>query len=215
MNSFTFCQWFPSRVARLFLALAGVAALLTGCAGPTMSLGTTKAPPGYEPHKKDDVYRIRVGDVIQVDVYQEPAMTTRQRIQGDGTIAIALIGRVDILNETTEQASAKIAKILDAKQIVNPQVNVTVLAYAPRRFTVMGQVKTAGTYVIPPEENVSLPEAIAMAGGTTIIGNPKKVIISRKHGDEVTRIKMNSLSADAQFFLLREGDVIFVTETIF
>lgn len=142
-------------------------------------------------------------------------MTTRQRIQGDGTIAIALIGRVDILNETTESAATKIAKILDAKQIVNPQVNVTVLAYAPRRFTVMGQVKTAGTYVIPPEENVSLPEAIAMAGGTTIIGNPKKVIISRKHGDEVTRIKMNSLSADAQFFLMKEGDVIFVTETIF
>ncbi len=180
-----------------------------------MSLGTTEAPPGYEPHKKEQLYRMRVGDVIQVDVFQEPAMTTRQRIQGDGTISIALIGRVHVLGESTEGASAKIAKVLDAKQIVNPQVNVTVLAYAPRRFTVMGQIKTAGTYVIPPEENVSLPEAIAMAGGPTIIGNLKKVIVSRKHGNEVTRMRLNSLAADSQFFLIQQGDVIFVTETIF
>lgn len=180
-----------------------------------MSLGTTEAPASYQPHKKEQVYRIRIGDVIQVDVFQEPAMTTRQRIQGDGTISIALIGRVHVLNETTESAATKIAKILDAKQIVNPQVNVTVLAYSPRRFTVMGQVKTAGTYVIPPEENVSLPEAVAMAGGATIIGNLKKVIVSRKKGDQVTRMRLNSLSPDAQFFLIEEGDLIFVTETIF
>jgi polysaccharide export outer membrane protein len=214
MNSSAFCQWFPFRGMQMLAAIVCFVAIFSGCSGP-MSLGTTKAPPGYDPHKKDQLYRMRIGDVVQVDVFQEPAMTTRQRIQGDGTISIALIGRVHILGESTESASTKIAKILDAKQIVNPQVNVTVLAYAPRRFTVMGQIKTAGTYVIPPEENVSLPEAIAMAGGPTIIGNLKKVIISRKHGNEVTRMRLNSLSADSQFFLIQQGDVIFVTETIF
>ena len=180
-----------------------------------MSLGTTEAPAGYTPHKKDEVYRIRIGDVVQVDVFQEPAMTTRQRVQGDGTIAVSLLGRVDVLGDTTESASKKIAATLDAKQIVNPQVNVTVLAYAPQRFTVMGQIKTAGMYVIPPEENLSLPEAIAMAGGPTIIGNLKKVFISRKHGNEITRTRMNALAPDAQFFLIQEGDVIFVSETVF
>jgi len=207
------CQSFPLQRTWLFLTFAALVCL-TACSGP-MSLGTTEAPEGYTPHKKDDVYRIRIGDVVQVDVFQEPAMTTRQRIQGDGSISVALIGRVDLLGETTEGAAKKIARILDATQIVNPQVNVTVLAYAPQRFTVMGQVKTAGIYVVPPEESVSLPEAIAMAGGPTIIGNLKKVIISRKHGNQVTRTRMNALSADAQFFLIQEGDVIFVTETIF
>ncbi|GAT35353.1 polysaccharide export outer membrane protein [Terrimicrobium sacchariphilum] len=180
-----------------------------------MSLGTTEAPANYVPHKKEEVYRIRIGDVVQVDVFQEPAMTTRQRVQGDGTVAVALLGRVDVVGLTTAGASEKIAALLDAKQIVKPQVNVTVLAYAPQRFTVMGQIKTAGMYVIPPEENISLPEAIAMAGGPTIIGNLKKVFISRKHGNEVTRMRMNALAPSAQFFLIQEGDVIFISETVF
>lgn len=142
-------------------------------------------------------------------------MTTRQRVQGDGTVAVALLGRVDVQGLTTAQASEKIAALLDAKQIVKPQVNVTVLAYAPQRFTVMGQIKTAGMYVIPPEENISLPEAIAMAGGPTIIGNLKKVFISRKQGNEVSRIRLNALAPSSQFFLIKEGDVIFISETVF
>jgi protein involved in polysaccharide export with SLBB domain len=214
MNSLFHCQFFRPLGIWLFLALAFSCLFLAGCGGP-MSLGTTEAPAGYTPHKKDEVYRIRIGDVVQVDVFQEPAMTTRQRVQGDGTIAVSLLGRVDVLGDTTESASKKIAATLDAKQIVNPQVNVTVLAYAPQRFTVMGQIKTAGMYVIPPEENLSLPEAIAMAGGPTIIGNLKKVFISRKHGNEITRTRMNALAPDAQFFLIQEGDVIFVSETVF
>lgn len=214
MNSLSICQFFRPLGIWLFLALAFSGLFLAGCGGP-MSLGTTKAPAGYTPHKKDEVYRIRIGDVVQVDVFQEPAMTTRQRVQGDGTIAVSLLGRVDVLGDTTESASRKIAAALNANQIVNPQVNVTVLAYAPQRFTVMGQIKTSGMYVIPPEENLSLPEAIAMAGGPTVIGNLKKVFISRKHGNEIIRTRMNALAPDSQFFLIQEGDVIFVSETVF
>ncbi len=215
MKSLSICQWFPRIGLRtvFFLALTCLT-LLSGCGGP-MSSGTTEAPAGYTPHKKEEVYRIRIGDVVQVDIFQEPAMTTRQRVQGDGTVAVALLGRVDVQGLTTAQASEKIAALLDAKQIVKPQVNVTVLAYAPQRFTVMGQIKTAGMYVIPPEENISLPEAIAMAGGPTIIGNLKKVFISRKQGNEVTRIRLNALAPSSQFFLIKEGDVIFISETVF
>lgn len=161
------------------------------------------------------VYRLRVNDIIQVDVFQEPGLTTRQRIQGDGTISMGLIGRVDVLGETVEGAATKIAGLLNAKYLVNPQVSISVLAYAPRRFTVWGQVNRPGSYIIPPEQNVSLPEAIAMAGGHTSIGNLKKVYISRDDQGVVKRTRMNSLSRDAQNFEVEEGDVIFVAETLF
>lgn len=161
------------------------------------------------------IYHLRVGDIVQVDVFQEPVMTTRQRIQGDGTISVGLIGRVDILGDSVETAANKIGKLLDEKYLVNPQVSVTVLAYAPRRFTMWGQVRRPGSYVIPPEQTVSLPEAIAMAGGNTDIGNLKRVIVSRQEGDTIQRIRMNALSREAQVFDMREGDVVFVTETIF
>lgn len=162
-----------------------------------------------------DVYHLRVGDIVQVDVFQEPGMTTRQRVQGDGTISMGLIGRVSVLGETVEQAADRISKLLDKKYLINPQVNITVLAYSPRRFTVWGRVQRPGSYVIPPEQTVSLPEAIAMAGGNSDIGNLKKVFVSRKKDGEVKRIRVNALSATAQYFNVREGDVIFVAETVF
>lgn len=171
------------------------------------------------PHLDDPmtgkVYRLRSGDIVQMDVFQEPIMTTRQRIQGDGTISIGLIGRVDLAGDTVESGARKIEKLLDGKYLVKPQVTLTVLAYSPRRFTVWGQVKSPGSYVIPPEQTISLPEAIAMAGGNSDIGNLKRVVISRDNHGTIDRIRMNALSPDAQNFAVKEGDVIFITETIF
>lgn len=171
--------------------------------------------PSLEAPATGEVYRLRAGDIVQMDVFQEPIMTTRQRIQGDGTISIGLIGRVDLQGDTVESGARKIEKLLDGKYLVKPQVTLTVLAYSPRRFTVWGQVKSPGSYVIPPEQTISLPEAIAMAGGNSDIGNLKRVVISRDNHGTIDRIRMNALSPDAQNFAVKEGDVIFVTETIF
>jgi len=71
-------------------------------------------------------YSLRSGDVISLEVFQEPYMTTRLRILGDGTISVGLIGRVNVTVETTTGAAQKIAKLLTEKQLVNPQVNITV-----------------------------------------------------------------------------------------
>ncbi len=171
---------------------------------------------GLEEPIVSDTYRLRVGDIVQVDVFQEPGMTTRQRIQGDGTISVGLIGRVGILGDTVEQAAETIGELLDKKYLVNPQVTVTVLAYSPRRFTMWGHVQRPGSYVIPPEQNISLPEAIAMAGGNSDIGNLKRTIVSRASSDgSIRKFRVNALSPSAMLFHVREGDVIFVSETVF
>jgi len=187
------------------------AAFLSGC--NSVPKDTTYTPSSAP--EKSDIYLLRVGDIVQVDVFQEPGMTTRQRIQGDGTISVGLIGRVEFLGDSVQIAAAKIAKMLDQKYLVNPQVTVTVLAYSPRRFTVWGQVQRPGSYVIPPEQQVSLPEAISMAGGNSSIGNLKRVQISRNKHGTITRMMMNALSPAAQDFHINEGDVIFITETVF
>lgn len=205
---------FFSQIRRFFV-LAGCLVLvgLAGCSS-TPKEGHDVLP-SLDVPLVAKVYRLRVGDIIQVDVFQEPGMTTRQRIQGDGTISMGLIGRVDVLGETVESAANKIAALLNAKYLVNPQVSVTVLAYSPRRFTVWGQVNRPGSYVIPPEQEVSLPEAIAMAGGQSSIGNLKKVFVSRDDEGVVKRLRVNALAKEAQNFDVQEGDVIFVAETIF
>ena len=161
------------------------------------------------------VYRLRVGDVVLLEVFQEPYMTTRQKIIGDGTISVGLIGRVAVAGQTINEAAKKIALQLDQKQLVNPQVNISVEAYAPRRFTVWGQVRTPGAFVIPGEEELTLPQAIAMAGGNTDTGDIRNVVITRRTGDGTQKIKLNAMNPSASSFLIQEGDTIFVKETLF
>lgn len=198
------------RLAAILAALGAVMVLMASCrtAAPEIDLD-------LDLPQTSQTYLLRVGDIVQVDVFQEPVMTTRQRVQGDGTISVGLIGRVAVLGESVEVAADKIAKLLDKKYLVNPQVSVTVLAYSPRRYTVWGQVQRPGSYVIPPEQNVSLPEAIATAGGNSDIGNLKQVVVSRKIKGEIVRMRLNALAPQSQTFLIHEGDVIFVKETIF
>jgi protein involved in polysaccharide export with SLBB domain len=184
--------------------------LLAGC----QSGGGSYVPSGTAT-TSNTVYRLRVGDVVLLEVFQEPYMTTRQRIIGDGTISVGLIGRVAVAGQTINEAAKKIASQLDQKQLVNPQVNISVESYAPRRFTVWGQVRTPGAFVIPGEEELTLPQAIAMAGGNTDTGDIRNVVITRRNGDGTQKIKLNALNPSASDFLVQEGDTIFVKETLF
>lgn len=192
--------------AGIFLCLA----LLVGCQS-----GGGSYVPSAPPSSGGTVYRLRAGDVVLLEVFQEPYMTTRQRIIGDGTISVGLIGRVPVAGQTIDEAARKIAAQLDRKQLVNPQVNISVESYAPRRFTVWGQVRTPGAFVIPGEEELTLPQAIAMAGGNTDIGDVRNIVVTRREADGTRKIKINAMSPPASDFLVREGDTIFVKETLF
>lgn len=173
-------------------------------------------PPPMPTSSGQEVYRLRAGDVVLLEVFQEPYMTTRQRILGDGTISVGLIGRIAIAGLDINQASKKIAAQLNEKQLVNPQVTLSVESYAPRRITVWGQVRSPGSYVIPGEEQLTLPQAIALAGGNTDIGDVRNVVISRRDAGGTTRkIKVNALSPAAADLPVQEGDTIFVKETLF
>ncbi len=179
------------------------------------SLPTTSVDQALAAAPAPSTYLLRPGDVVLMEVFQEPYMTTRQRILDDGTILVGMIGRVPITGLSVRDAAQKIARLLDEKQLVNPQVNLTIESYAPRRFVVWGQVRSPGSYNIPGEELVSLPQALAMAGGNTEIGDPRAVLVTRRIGGQLERVKINALSPEAENFLVQEGDIIRVRETIF
>ncbi len=206
-------QVLPFRIRRLFgVAVVVLSAIvLGGCesGGGGMEL------PGAAASSGNEVYRLRVGDVVLLEVFQEPYMTTRQRILGDGTISVGLIGRIPVAGLNINEASQKIAARLNEKQLVNPQVNISVESYAPRRFTVWGQVRTPGAYVMPAEEQVTLPQAIAMAGGNTDIGDVRNVVVTRRDNGGTRKIKLNAMNPSTADFLIQEGDTIFVRETLF
>jgi polysaccharide export outer membrane protein len=186
---------------------------LAGCAAPIQK--RTVDVPADEARPQLSNYQISPNDVVHMEVFQEPDMLTEQRVAQDGTINVALVGRVAIGGLTVDGASKVIADKLRNGFLVNPQVTVNIVEYAPRRFSVLGQVTSPGAFEIPADEILTLPTAIAMAGGNTRIGNLRRILVTRRNGGKVTEITVNLFTSAGRQFVVAKGDVIMVPESLF
>ncbi len=57
--------------------------------------------------------------------------------------------------------------------------------------------------------------AVARAGGNTRIGNLRNIQVTRKRDDKVIEITVNLLSTEGRQFIVKEGDLITVQESLF
>jgi len=147
---------------------------------PAVATPAVSVPsPALSSGTETNVHLLVPDDLVEIKVYQQPDLETKARIDRDGTVTMPLLGSVRISGKTDEQARALIHDLLAKDYLVNPQVSVTVVEYAKRSFTILGEVQRPGTYEIPSGESVTLLQAIAFAGGYTRIGSPSKVIVQR------------------------------------
>ncbi len=161
-------------------------------------------------------YILTASDAVEMTVFHQPDLTTQAKIANDGSVQFPLIGELKIGGLTLRDARETIRKRYNADYLVEPQVYLNVIAYAQRKFTILGQVTTPNTYVMPGGEHLGLMEAIGMAGGFTRIADRSAVIVKRNvHGTEQT-FKVNTkkfTTKDGKQFELLPGDVVSVGET--
>ena len=134
------------------------------------------------------------------------------RVARDGSITLPLLGTISIGSNTVEQAIGLIRDGLAKDYLVNPQVSLSIVEYAKRRFTVLGQVNRPGTYEMPGDDQLNLLQAIAMAGGYTRIGAPNKITVQRVVSDETKIFKLNAESmaknkGEKPFEILQEDTI--------
>jgi polysaccharide export outer membrane protein len=164
-------------------------------------------------------YVLQNNDLIRITVFGEEDMTTEARISKTGYITFPLLGSLQLSGKTVETASAEIRAALDKDYIINPQVTFTVMEYAKQWVTVLGQVQKPGQVEIPAEGGLDLLGAVALAGGYTRIADPGTVTVRRKVNgqDTVMRINAKALAnnKEAKQFLVKPGDIITVSESLF
>ena len=163
-------------------------------------------------------YVLVVGDVVQLNIFREPDLTTQATIARDGTVQLPLIREVQMAGLSIRDAREMLRQLYDKKFLVDPQVFLNVVKYAERKFTIMGQVARPGSYELQGGERMDLLEAIGLAGGFTRIANRGRVIIQRREADGVTAIKANAKRmADGKETPteVQPGDVITVSESWF
>ena len=150
------------------------------------------------------------GDVLNVRVFNQDPLSTKERVRSDGRISIPVIGEIVARAKRPAQLAAEIQDRL--KDIVKvPSVIVTFEQGAEMKISVVGEVRNGGVFQIEPGSNVL--HALAAAGGLTDYADSDKVFVVRKSLPQRVRFRYSDLrSADPKSvqFTLQAGDVIVV-----
>jgi len=164
-------------------------------------------------------YKLTPNDLLDFRVFEEPELDAVVRVNGDGQAIFPLIGAVKVGGVSIAEATESIKARYRDGYLVNPQVSLTIRAYAKRLFTVLGEVQKPGSYEMQGTDEITLLQAIGMAGGYTKIANAGNITVKRRAGGGEEVIKLNAKRMargdDKSSFLVQPGDVITVGESLF
>jgi polysaccharide export outer membrane protein len=198
------------RKAILFIGLAG----LMACASDLPSVKTLAKHQESNPSadKSDASYVIGPGDVLSVDVWKEDDLSKEVSVRLDGKISLPLVNDVQAAGLTsTELRNQLTEKYKDFVDV--PEVAVTVIESRSKRIYMLGKVARPGEYAL--QKNMTVVQAISLAGGLAEWANSSKVKLIRKiKGTEKTfRVDYDAIVSGkdlSQNVLLQPDDTIFV-----
>jgi polysaccharide export outer membrane protein len=119
-------------------------------------------------------FALGVGDVIHINVFEEPQFSNSLVIRPDGKISLPLISEVYVAG-LTPTAIEQLLTVRLEKYINHPRVTVTVQEIHSRVVYVTGEVLRPGAYALAG--NINVVQLIARAGGVTAYAKKKNVYV--------------------------------------
>ena len=162
-------------------------------------------------------YILSPNDQVAVEVFGEDDLRANGRLSPEGNLNVPLLGSIHLAGLTPTQAASRLIEQYSRDYLVNPKINVTLVSYGSRRFTMLGQIGHPGIFEMAPE-GIDLLEAVAMAGGYTRIAAPERITVRRHTASGEQIIKVNAkrfTKGKGGGFRVEPGDTITVGESIF
>ena len=167
----------------------------------------------------DSSLRLGPGDLIEVNVYNVPELTSKARISNNGDVYLPLIDYVHVGGLTADEAQTLIEKRLeDGGFVKGPHVSVFVDQYTTQGVTLLGEVAKPGVYPIAGE--MHLFDLISAAGGLTEKSGRSATIAHRNQTDKPAVLALSKNLADnpgsnVQVFpgdtvIVRPADIVYV-----
>lgn len=150
-------------------------------------------------------YQLSSGDVIEINVFEEPDLNKQVKIGSSGTISFPLIGSIMAAGMTTEELKQDVTRRLKGRYIKDPKVNVVITEY--RAFYISGAVNSPGSY--PYQPNLTVRKAISIAGGLSERASSRKIFLIKEDDASKTLRKMGMDDP------VGPGDIVQIEEGLF
>jgi len=224
------------RIQRALLGCLVLGLGIGGCASMPPLPAPAERPPlsgmGEEPRQTPTLgYTLGAGDVLRVNVYDNPDLSQEVTIEADGAFSYPLIGRVQAAGLPVRQLEGLLAKRFAEGYLVSPQVGVTVTQHKSQQVYVMGAVSKPGPYAL--QRQTTLLEALSTAGGPTpeagfevvlthatdtqALPSGTSKVSATANGQSAMRVSLEQLMAGGvpQRITLQDGDVVYVPAAAF
>jgi polysaccharide export outer membrane protein len=172
-----------------------------------------------------DGYRISPGDILSVEVVQDPNLNREVLVLPDGSINFPFAGAVQAGGLTTGQVQAQIAQGISPNFAVQPSVFVNVRQVGQPTFTgartidvyFLGEVNSPGLVEVAP--GTTLLRGLSLGGGFTNFAATRRIQLRRTnpHTGETSLVTLDYRAVSDGGILrndpmLADGDIILVPE---
>ena len=167
-------NWLLARLT-LLVAVTSITLLAqsTGAEGARVSNPT---------HFANSQIKIGPGDLLQVNVFDEPEMAQTIRVSDAGSADFMLLGSLKVAGMTASDAQRFVeAQLLTRNFLRSPHVSITIQEYGTQGVSVLGEVKKPGVYPFLGSRN--LLDILSQAGGTTPIAS-NIAMVKRRNGEQ-------------------------------
>lgn len=171
-------------------------------------------------------YRIRPGDVLQIEVLEDNTLNRSAIVLPDGQITLPVAGTIRVAGRSLAQVQADLAQRLAPGFATTPTVYVSMSALAERPASTPAAARTIAIYVLgaanaPGKIEVApgstFLQALAQAGGASPFAAKKRIQLRRVDKSGVERVYKLDLDAiengaSGGSTRLMNGDVIVIPQ---
>jgi polysaccharide biosynthesis/export protein len=157
-------------------------------------------------------YRLVQGDKLRIEVYKDAQLSQSVQIRPDGKITLPLVGDIQADGKTPIQLRDTIASELKT-YMTNPVVTVIVVETKPAVAYVTGEVNHPSAVQLQ-DDQITVLQALALAGGLKDFADAKNIKIIRKSGKpgNVTTFNYKEAIRGAAPVYLHAGDTVVVPD---
>ena len=167
---------------------------------------------------EDIKYTLGPNDIVEITVRRHPEFSGEYAINSEGKIEYKFVGDVVVEGLTKANLVERLTEILE-EYIIEPEVDVTIMAYLSKVFYVVGEVGRPGKFYMRGN-TITTREALVQAGlpmQTAALKGCRLIKPSQKGGNNYETFNALKLLYEGDLsenLVMQPGDVLYVPSTV-